>query len=119
MSKAQRITYWFLMIFVTLAFLAVGSMKLMGKEMEVGMFNKWGYPIWFMYFTGACEVFGAIGLHVKRVHRLAAICLILLLCGAVGTHVFHMEGLVAPIPASVLMLSLFGILYLDTKKQLA
>ena len=119
MTKTQNIIYSVLLIFVTLAFLAVGSMKLMGNPMEAGMFAKWGYPLWFMYFIGTCEVLGAIGLHVKKVHRLAAICLVLLLCGAIGTHVFHMEGPVAPIPATALMLSLFGILYLDTKKQSA
>ena len=58
MTKTQNIIYSVLLIFVTLAFLAVGSMKLMGKEMEVEMFSKWGYPLWFMYFIGACEVAG-------------------------------------------------------------
>lgn len=115
MTKTQRIVYWVLLVLVSAAFLGAGSMKLLGNPMEAGMFAKWGYPLWFMYFTGVCEVAGAIGLHVKRVSRLAAICLIMLLCCAVATHVFHGEGLIAPIPATTLMLFLFGILYLKTK----
>lgn len=119
MTKHQRMTYWILLVLVTIAFLGAGTMKLISNPMEVGMFANWGYPLWFMYFTGVCEVAGAIGLHVKKVARIAAICLILLLCGAVGTHVFHGEGLIKPIPATVLMLFLFGILYLKAKDTTA
>lgn len=116
MTKTQNIVRWILLILVTIVLLGVGGMKLSGSPMEMTMFAGWGYPVWFMYFIGACEVLGAIGLHVKKVSRIAAICLIMLLCGAVGTHVFNAEGLVAPIPATVLILCLFGILYLDKKK---
>ena len=116
MNKTQRIVRWILLGLVTFAFLAVGGMKLAGTQMEVGLFTGWGYPLWFMYFIGACEVLGAIGLHVQKVSRVSAVCLVILLCGAIGTHVYHAEGLIAPIPATVLTLMLFGILYLDAKK---
>lgn len=117
MTKKERIGYYIMLTITTLAFLAVGTLKIIGLPMEVELFTKWGYPLWFMYFIGACEVLGAIGLHIKRVARVAGICLVVLLIGAIGTHIFHNEGLVAPIPATVLMLFLFGILYLNAKKD--
>ncbi len=117
MTKTQNIVRIIILGLTTFAFLAAGIMKLLGTEMEVAGFTKWGFPLWFMYFIGVCEVLGAIGLHVKKVSRLAAIGLVIILFGAIGTHVFHNEGLIAPIPATVLTLFLFGILYLDRKKS--
>lgn len=119
MTKKQRIIRIILLTFVTLAFLAVGIIKLSGSQMELDMFTKWGYPIWFMYFTGTCEVLGAIGLHMKRVSQWATLGLIMVTIGAIATHVIHGELPVQPIPATLLMLSLFGILYIDAKKTTA
>jgi uncharacterized membrane protein YphA (DoxX/SURF4 family) len=117
MTKTQTITRWVLLVLVTIAFLAGGSMKVLGTDIETNMFINWGYPIWFMYLVGTCEILGAIGLHIKRVSRFAAIGLIVILIGAIGTHVFHQEGLMAPTPATLLMLFLFGILYIDARAK--
>jgi len=119
MTKTQNVVRWIILGLTTLAFLSAGIFKLIGSEMGVAGFLKWGYPLWFMYFIGACELLGAIGLHMKKVSRAAAICLIILMLGAIGTHVSHHEGLVAPIPATVLTLFLFCILHFDTKKSSA
>lgn len=117
MTKKQRIIKRILLTLVTGAFLAVGSMKLLGIPMEIGMFTGWGYPLWFMYFIGTAEVLGAIGIHVKKVSRYAALGLSFVVVGAIGTHISHGEGLIAPIPATVLLLSLFGILYLGKSEK--
>lgn len=111
MTKTQRIISWILLTIVTLAFFGAGMVKLLGLQIEVEMFTHWGYPLWFMYFIGVSEVLGAIGLHVKKVSRFAAIGLCIIAIGAIGTHVLNGEGLIAPIPATILLLSLFGILY--------
>ena len=110
MTKTQRIIRWVLLTLVTLGFGAAGTAKLLGVPMEVAGFAHWGYPLWFMYFTGAAEVLGAIGIHVKKCSRYAALGLAIVAVGAIATHVSHGEGLIAPIPATILLLSLFGIL---------
>jgi uncharacterized membrane protein len=117
MTKKQRIVRRILLTLVTFAFFAVGSAKLLGVPMEVSMFTNWGYPLWFMYATGAVEVLGSIGINVKKVSRYATISLSVVAVGAIATHVFHGEGLVAPIPATILLLSLFGILYLGKGEE--
>ena len=94
-NKVQTI----LTVLLTLAFLLSGIMKLTGAEQIRQGFENWGYPIIFMYFIGLCEVAGAIGLWLRRFSYAAKVCILLLMAGAVLTHlVFDGVGeAVAPI----------------------
>jgi putative oxidoreductase len=80
-----------LSVVLSLVFLASGGAKLAGLEFEIVAFERWGYPLWFMYFIGAVEVTGAVGLLVRRVSAAAAAGLALMMLGAMGTHVLHAE----------------------------
>ena len=94
-NKVQTI----LTVLLTLAFLLSGIMKLTGAEQIRQGFENWGYPIIFMYFIGLCEVAGGIGLWLRRFSYAAKVCILLLMAGAVLTHlVFDGVGeAVAPI----------------------
>ena len=81
-NKVQTV----LTVLLTLAFLLSGIMKLTGAEEIRQGFENWGYPIIFMYFIGLCEVAGAIGLWLRRFSYVAKICILLLMAGAVLTH---------------------------------
>ncbi len=76
-------------VLLALAFLAAGVIKLSGAEMMAANFERLGYPLWFMYFIGAAEVAGAIGLFVERTAFYAAVCLGILMIGAAGTHLMN------------------------------
>ena len=80
-----------LSIVLSLIFIASGGAKLAGLAFEIAAFERWGYPLWFMYFTGAIEVAGAIGLQVRRLSALTGGCLALMMVGAVATHVINAE----------------------------
>lgn len=80
-----------LSVVLSLVFLASGGAKLAGLEFEIVAFERWGYALWFMYFIGAVEVVGAVGLLVRRVAAAAAAGLALMMVGAMGTHVIHAE----------------------------
>lgn len=80
-----------LSVLLSLVFLASGGAKLAGLEFEIVAFERWGYPLWFMYFIGTVEVAGAMGLLVRRVSAPAAAGLALMMLGAMGTHVIHAE----------------------------
>ena len=80
-----------LSVVLSLFFFASGAAKLAGLEFEIVAFERWGYPLWFMYFTGTVEVVGAIGLMLRRVSAAAAAGLALMMLGAMGTHVIHAE----------------------------
>ena len=94
-NKVQTV----LTVLLTIAFLMSGIMKLTGAEQIRQGFEGWGYPIIFMYFIGLCEVAGAIGLWLRRFSFAAKVCILLLMAGAVLTHlVFDGVGeAVAPI----------------------
>jgi len=87
-SRARRIVGWILRVLLAFAFLGAGAMKLTGAEAMITLFEDIGAGQWMRYFVGVCEVAGAIGLLVPRVHRLAAACLVLLMIGAAITDLF-------------------------------
>lgn len=79
--------------FVILAviFFLSGAAKLASLEFENEAFERWGYPLWFMYFVGVVEVSGAVLLLFKQVRALVAAGLGLFMIGPVVTHVLHAE----------------------------
>jgi uncharacterized membrane protein YphA (DoxX/SURF4 family) len=72
-------------------FAASGIAKLLSLEFELEAFARWGYPVAFMYVTGALELAGATGLLIRRLSALAALCLSALMLGALATHAMHGE----------------------------
>jgi uncharacterized membrane protein YphA (DoxX/SURF4 family) len=72
--------------FLTLVFLASGGVKLLPRSPAEDAFTEWGFPAWFRYFVGACEVAGGVGLLIPRLAPLAAVGLVLLMGGAAATH---------------------------------
>ena len=72
-------------------FAASGIAKLLSLEFELEAFARWGYPISLMYVTGTLELAGAIGLLIRRLSALAALCLAALMLGALATHAMHAE----------------------------
>ena len=96
-------------ILPTLAFIMAGGMKLSGAPEMVASFQKFGLPVAFMYFIGACEVAGAIGLWLNfsvivqwSLRRLAALGLSIIMAGAIAMHALH-DPLVTALPAAVLL----------------
>ena len=99
-SKVQMVVTALL----SLVFLLTGIMKLTGAEMVKEGFEGWGYPIIFMYFIGLCEVAGAIGMWLRRFSYAAKVCIIILMAGAVLTHLVFdtFQEAVAPIVLIIL-----------------
>ena len=85
-----------------LIFLASGGAKLAGLPFELEAFARWGYPLAFMYLTGALEVAGAIGLLIRQLSALASACLALLMLGAVATHAMFAEWPMLAVASSIL-----------------
>jgi uncharacterized membrane protein YphA (DoxX/SURF4 family) len=78
-------------ILLALIFVASGLAKLASLEFELVAFERWGYPIWFMYLIGTIEVVGGIGLIIQRFSAAAGAALALMMIGAIGTHMIHSE----------------------------
>lgn len=79
MTKTKLLTY-----LLALVFFLSGAAKLLGLEFEIQAFERWGYPLWFMYLSGVIEVAGAVGLLLPRVSAAVAVALALFMTGAVA-----------------------------------
>ncbi len=106
MTKKKCIAYWVLAVLIAIPFFAGAYLKLTSSEMEIQGFQLFGYPLWFMYFIGVCELLGALGLLFgKIIHpalpRLAALGLLGIMIGALYTHIMY-TPLTMGIPALII-----------------
>jgi putative oxidoreductase len=99
-GKVLPITLWILSGLVALAFLGVGSGQLAGTAAMVELFDKVGLGQWLRYFTGFLEVAGGIGLLIPQCAFYVAGLLVMVMLGAIITHVAVVGG--SPVPAFTL-----------------
>lgn len=76
---------------LVLIFFGSGIAKLASLDYELVAFQRWGYPLWFMYLTGLIEVLAAAALLWRRITALVAAGLGCFMIGAVLTHALHAE----------------------------
>ena len=117
MSKGKTIASWIIQILLAGLFLMSGAGKLMNDPEVVANFTRWGMPDKIYLLIGAFEVLGAIGLLIPRLAGLAATGLILIMIGALFTHLTHNELGMAVVPLVVIIL-LSVIVYLRNPMNL-
>lgn len=110
-AKVKMISMYVLQYLLAFAFIAAGATKLSANPMMVENFANFGFASWFLFFIGGAELLGGLGLVIsKYVHpklpMLATIGLMIIMVGAIGTHIFAGDPIVAAIPAAVLFLLL-------------
>lgn len=104
MSKGKTIASWIIQVMIAGLFLMMGSGKLMSDPEVVANFTRWGMPDKIYLVIGTFEVLGAIGLLIPRLAGLAAVGLILIMGGALFTHLTHNEIPMAMLPLVVMIL---------------
>lgn len=120
----MKIALWIMQGLLVLAFLASGGQKLVGTEQIISEFARYGYPQWFMYFTGLVEVTGALGLLVgffrPVVTPFAALLLVGTMLGALFTHVRigdPLQTLVVPFVLLLIAAAVLALGYLGRKRR--
>lgn len=105
-ARGLHITLWIIQGLVG-AFIIVASAspKLIGHESAAVGFDTIGWGDWFMYFIGAVELAGGVGLLIPRLSGLAAIGLSLLM---VGAAIFNATVLDYPVVTPLILLALFA-----------
>jgi uncharacterized membrane protein YphA (DoxX/SURF4 family) len=102
MKRAVTVLAWLL----AASFLVGFVTKFMPGETFFGppysvKFAEWGYPSWFRFVVGAGELAGGILLLVPRLRFVGCLILIVILEGAIVTHVINSnpigESIAAPI----------------------
>lgn len=79
-----------------LAMVAAGSGKLIGIDLSVKDFERYGYPEWFRYVTGVIETTGGLGLLVGLLFApmlavLGGMLIVATMIGALLTHQFRVD----------------------------
>lgn len=104
-GRALNTTLWVLQILLAVFMIAASAApKLIGHESAAEGFDRIGWGDWFMYFIGAVELAGGVGLLVPRLSGLAPIGLSLLM---VGAAVFNATILDYPVYTPLILLVLF------------
>lgn len=104
MSKGKTIVSWIIQILLAGLFVMSSLPKLTGDAETIANFERWGMPGKMYLVIGAFELLGAIGLVIPRLAGLAAAGLILIMAGALVTHLTHNEMSMAPVPLVVMIL---------------
>jgi uncharacterized membrane protein YphA (DoxX/SURF4 family) len=115
MKKSQKVSYYVLLVMTSLLFLFAGYSKMVGVPAQIQSFTVAHLPIWFMYFVGACEILGAIGLWIPKLQTWAAYGLSIILIGAVVTSAIFVNVSAAALPLIVGVI-LSCILWLGKKR---
>jgi putative oxidoreductase len=100
-----------LRVILTIIFAIAAGMKFAAVPFEVAGFERFGYPLWFMYVIGALQLLGAALLCVRGFNAAGATLLAILMAGAVGSHWRVGDPVAMTFPPLVLLLLLAGITY--------
>jgi putative oxidoreductase len=91
-SKRKTIALWVLSGLLAALYLMAGGSKLAGVERHIQGFEHWGYPQWFRLVVGAAEVISAVLLLIPRAAFFGAGALVLMMAGAIYTHLLRATG---------------------------
>lgn len=84
---------WALAVVIGLLFMLVGLSKLAGPSGTAWAvrLSHWGYPAGSRYAIGGVEILAGLGLLVPSLRRSAAVTLMVVMAGALVTHLIHGE----------------------------
>jgi putative oxidoreductase len=105
-----------LVIVLALFFASAGLSKVMNPERHVDTFAQWGYPSWFVYFTGVVEVGGAVLLLVRSLRLYGVAILGVTMMVATLTHFQAGEMAAVPVPLVLFVLTV-GLGVLERKRS--
>ena len=111
MKALPRTAVWTVSIFLALIFVFVGLSKLEGPSAARwnDRFSVWGYPPGSHRVVGVIEILGGGALLIPGLRRFAAATLIIVMAGAVFTHVIHAEFLRTIVPLFLAGLALLAL----------
>jgi len=104
---------WLFVSMMALQFIAASIGKFMGAW--TNMFIEWGYPVPFMYLVGILEVVAVIGLFVSKFRKWAVLLLLVIMLGAMFTHLMNGEY-PRLIHNSIIIGLLSALFYLDNQR---
>lgn len=113
MKKTKLVISWILRILISLGFLLASTGKLTNNPQVIEMFENWGYPSGFHFLIGILELTLAVLLLIPKTLKIAIYGIIIILIGAMATHIINdpLLELIRPIIFLVLLGSIYFINY--------
>ena len=95
MKRLRQTGLWMSSIFLAFVFVAVGLSKLEGSSATrwAQRFLSWGYLAGSQYVVGAIEIIAGIAMVIPPLRKVAAGIVMVIMAGALYTHVRHGEFL--------------------------
>jgi uncharacterized membrane protein len=111
--KAAKIAMWIVVGLTALWFATLGLAKFMAEESLVQSMASIHYNETFTRLLGLGEMAAAAGLIVAGTRRQAAQFIMILMAGAIGSHIAAGQGIPSAVPAAVAFLLGATIILLD------
>lgn len=99
--EIKLIIFWVLLIAMAAPSFFFGFTKVISRHDKVELFNRLGYPLWFMKLVGFGEIITAVGLLLEPTRLIAIGISAIILMGAVFSHIRAKEPKEAIPPAIV------------------
>jgi len=106
--EIKLIIFWVLLIAMVAPSFFFGFTKVISRQDKVELFNRLGYPLWFMKLVGISEIVTSIGLLLEPTRFIAISLSAIILIGAIFSHVRAKEPKEA-IPPAIVFLHLTAI----------
>ena len=112
---AVDIVLWVLALFLAWVFVRQGFAKFSDTSGWAQAFRLWHFPVWFRILIGVLETGAAMLLLTRRTALAGAIIIIVVMLGAMGTHIYW--GRPDQVTSEVLPLFLSTIVALGRRKS--
>lgn len=118
MTKTNKIVYYVLLVIVSVMFVFSGWMKVSSDPMSVEGFTSAGLALWFMYFIGAAEIAGGIGLWITKFQKWAICGLSIIMVGAIVVTLMNQPAYMTLMPV-IFLVAMWYIGKLGKKRSVA
>ena len=99
----RALVSWALALALAWEFFHAALAKLSGQPGMRAEFDLFGYPIWFMYVTGAIETLAAAFVLVPRLALTGATLMVCVMLGALYSHLMHGQSAKIELPLVLLI----------------
>ncbi len=99
---------WLATAYLAVIFARAGIQKFSSTSGWAHAFEVWGFPVWFRILVGVMELAGAALVLIPRTAAYGAATIIVVMLGAVGTHLSHGEGIHEAVPLIMATIVLIG-----------
>lgn len=115
-AMAREAALWIVTAFLAWVFLRQGIAKFSDTSGWATAFRVWHYPDWFRILIGVLEVLAVLLLVVRRVASLGAAIIMVVMLGAMATHV--RTGHPRQVTSEILPLTLSTIVFVARRRYL-